>query len=546
MTGTPPRLYRRALLRCPGPAPAGHDALATIGDQIVAVGSEAECRASLPTDAEVVDLAGATLAPGFIDAHLHPLVMCVFEQQLVLDEVASIADVLDAVADQARRGPSDRAVIGFQLDNELLAERRLPTADELEVAGHGRPVILLRRDGHHAVASTGALETVGLAVPGREAPGGAVERGPDGRPTGLVRESAVGPLMGLMAEPTFEELEAGLDAWRDRLLRQGVTAISAICQTTDEGPGGPAAALESVGWSILAERVPFDVQTILIAPDLDAVRAVRTGPLHRPERGRRADAVKLFLDGTLGGRTACMHQPFTDQPDARGIAALTPAEARRRITEAHLEGLQVCIHAIGDRANRQAADLLGEVLAQHPGPHRHRVEHASVLDDVTIDRFAELGIGAVVQPINLRSERHWLDRRLGPDRLEQTYPFRRLLDAGVTVAGSSDAPIESTDVLAAMAACTHRAGLAPAQEISGAEALTLYTTGGSAVRQTENRLGRLAPGQRADLVVLDGDPATAPAHAVADIAVLATVIGGVQHHGTNLTSRTPSTRGDAS
>ena len=535
-----PRLYRRARLRCPEPAPPAHDSLATIGDRIVAVGTEDACRAALPSDAEVVDLAGAVLAPGFVDAHLHPLVMCVFEQQLVLDGAPDLAAVLDAVADQARGTPRDRAVVGFQLDDALLAERRLPTAAELEAAGGGRPVVLLRRDGHHAVASTGALASVGFDRPGGEPAGGAVERDARGLPTGLVREAAVAPLLGLMAEVSFEELEAGLATWSDRLVRQGVTAISAMCQTTPEGPGGEAAALETIGWSVLVDRVPFDVQSILIAPDLAAVHEARTGPLHRPDQGRRVDAVKLFLDGTLGGRTACMHQPFSDHPGERGLPALTADEARRRITDAHVAGFQVCIHAIGDRANHQAAELLGEVLARHPGPHRHRVEHASVLNDVTIERFAELGITAVVQPINLRSERHWLDHRVGADRLGRTYAYRRMLDAGVALAGSSDAPIEATDVLAAMSAAVHRPDLAPDQAISGIEALRLHTAGGSAARRTEDLLGRLAPGLRADLVVLDGDPGAVEGAAIAEITVLATVIGGRQLHGPDLND--PSTR----
>lgn len=515
------RLYRRARLRTPAPVTDGADALATVGDRIAALGTEADCRAVLPTDAEVVDLAGAMLAPGFVDAHLHPLVMCVFEQQLVLDGARSLADVLDAVADQARTTAADHAVVGFALDDELLAERRLPTAAELDAAAAGRAVVLLRRDGHHAVGSTTALAAVGYDGSGVVPEGGHVELDVTGRPTGLVRENAVGPLVGLMPEVTFEGLEAGLASWTQRLLTQGVTAISAMCQTTPEGPGGDAAALEAVGWSVLVDRVPFDVQTILIAPDLAAVHEARTGPLHRPAAGRRVDAVKLFLDGTLGGHTACMHQPFSDHPTARGIATLDPEEAHRRAAEAHAAGFQLCLHAIGDRANRDAAELLARVLADEPGPHRHRVEHASVLDDATIERFAELGITAVVQPINLRSEAHWLDRRVGPERLGRTYPYRRMLDAGVALAGSSDAPIEATDVLAAMDATVHRGPLAPEQAITPDEALALFTTGGSAARRTEDRLGRLAVGLRADLVVLDALPAT---------TVLATVIGGHEVH----------------
>ncbi len=522
-----PLLLRGATVRTPDATPEG-TAIALADGRIVAVGPEESCRTALPSDAREVDLTGRVLVPGFVDAHLHPLVMCVFEQNLVLDEVTSVADVLDAVADRAASTDEGRAVVGFQLDDARLAERRLPTAAELDAAGDGRPVVLLRRDGHHAVASTSALRAVGYDAGTADPPGGEVVRDADGTPTGLVRETAVAPLLGLLPEVTFDELEAGLDRWSGRLLRQGVTAISAMCQTTAEGPSGEAGALEAVGWSVLVDRVPFDVQTILITPDPAEVETLRASPLHRPGAGRRLDAVKLFLDGTLGGRTACMHQPFGDH-DGTGLATLPLGEARRRVESAHLAGLQVCIHAIGDRATRDAVDLLAEVVAAHPGPHRHRVEHASVLDDATVERMAEVGVAAVVQPISLRSEAHWLARCVGPERLGRTYPLRRLLDAGVTVAGSSDAPIEATDVLAAMSAAVDRA-LVPEQAISGAEAVELYTRGGAVVRGTGDELGALAPGRRADLVVLDADPTRIAADRIAGIEVLATIVAGVVHH----------------
>ncbi len=525
-TAAPPRRYRGAQVLTPDRAPAG-TSVATIGDRIVAVGPDEHCAAVLPHDHEVVDLTGTTLCPGFVDAHVHPLVMCVFERQLVLDGCRSIADVLDAVADQAARTPEAQAIIGFQLDDDLLAERRLPDADELEAAGGGRPVVLIRRDGHHAVASSTAYVAAGLAAPGSDPAGGRVERDRVGVPTGLARERAVEPLLALLPAPTLEDLEAGLVGWRDRLLRQGVTALSAICQTTPEGPSGEAGSLESIAWSIFVEQVPFDVQTILIAPDLQAVRDARGGPLHDPARGRRVDAVKLFLDGTLGGRTACMHHPFSDDRSTSGMSTIDAGEAAERVIEAHTEGLQVCIHAIGDRANDQALDLLAAAITRHPGPHRHRIEHASVLTPGAVERFAELGVTAVVQPISLRSEQRWLSARLG-ERVGRVYPFRDLFDAGATVAGSSDAPIESTDVLAAMAAAVDRP-VSPEQAITGAEALAMYTTGGSRARSTEDRLGRLAVGHRADLVVLSDDPTT-PSDRSAGIDVHMTVVAGHIEH----------------
>ncbi len=497
------------------------------------------CRAALPPGAVDVDLGGRTVTPGFVDAHTHPLVMCVFEQHLRFDDATSLADVLDAVADRARATPAGETVVGFQLDDARLDERRLPTGAELDAVADGRAVVLVRRDGHHAVGSTRALAAAGLDRPGAVPAGGHVAVGPDGRPTGLVGETAVAPLLALLPEVTMEALAAGAASWTDRLLRQGITGLTAICQTTAEGPSGPAGELEALGWAALVDDLPFDVQTVLIAPDLAAVDELRTVPaLHDPAARRRIDGVKLFLDGTLGGATACMHVPFSDRPDTAGMRTMEDDDAYDRMVAAHLAGLQVCIHAIGDDANRAAADLFARLLRDHPGPHRHRVEHASVLDPSTVETFAEHDITCVVQPISLRTEAHWLAARLGPDRLPRAYPLRDLLDAGVTVAGSSDAPIEPTDVLDAMAAAVDRRGLADEQALTPVEALRLYTTGSARARSTEADTGTLAPGMRADLVVLSGDPVPAPGMPAS--AVEATCIGGrFAHVGPTLADRLP-------
>lgn len=520
-----PTLFHGARVFTPSPAPVGHDAVAVVDGRIVAVGTAERCREALPGDPVEVDLTGRSLVPGFIDAHLHPMIMSVFELHLRFDDARSVPEVLDAVADASRAGPDN--VIGFQLDDALLAERRLPTAAELDAAGGGRPVVLVRRDGHHAVASTAALVESGVLDVGSVVAGGYVERGTDGLPTGLVGENAVAQVLALMPEVTMETLEAGRDRWTRRLLGQGVTAISAICQTSPEGPSGPAGEMEAVGWSDLVTRVPFDVQTILIAADPSVVEDYHSiASLHDPGARRRVDAIKLFLDGTLGGASACMHAPFADRGHTAGLRTLGDDDAYSRMEAAHLAGLQVCVHAIGDKANADAAALFDRLLRRHPGPHRHRVEHASVLDQHTIELFAEHQITCVVQPINLRSEAHWLAERLGSDRLPRAYPYRSLLAAGVPVAGSSDAPIEVSDVLAAMDAATDRQGLADEQSITSIEALAMYTSGGSAARNTEDDLGTITPGARADLVVLSGDlTTTTPAH----LSVEATYISGLRY-----------------
>jgi predicted amidohydrolase YtcJ len=507
-----PILLTGARVLDPDRRPLAEDSVAVAGGRILAVGRRDDVVASLPSDHAVVDLAqhpGATVVPGLVDSHLHPMPLCFFEHHLDLASCTSLDELFDALRDGATRPDLDAEgrewVVGLRLDDERLRERRLPTRVELDAVADGRPVVILRRDGHHAIGSTAALEAAGFHPGCEDPPGGVVHRAADGSLTGLCGEAASSLLLAPVPLPAWDDLAAALDRAVARMAGHGITAISAMCQTTAEGPAGAAGELEAVGWSMLLDRVPFDIQTIVIGAGPAEVAALRSSPLHDPAGRRRLDAVKIFLDGTLGGRTACLHRPYADA-DGCGMLTLDPDAAYGRMVDAHLAGLQVCVHAIGDRANAAAVDLFGRLLAEHPGPHRHRIEHASVLDPGTVDRFAELGLSAVVQPISIESERPWLAGRLGPERLDRVYPFRRLLDAGVVVAGSSDAPIEELDALRAMACAVDRQGIAPDQEISADEALALYTTGAAWVRGTDADTGRVEPGRHADLAVLSAPP----------------------------------------
>lgn len=528
-----PILLTGASILGPDTRPAADDSVAIADGRILAVGARTDVEARLPADHVVVDLSdrpGATVTPGFVDSHLHPLPLCFFEHHLDLDACTSLDDLFDALRDRADRPDVDDAgrewVVGLRLDEEHLRERRLPTRVELDAVAGGRPVVILRRDGHHAIGSTAALAAAGFTPGCADPPGGVVHRAGDGTLTGLCGEAASSLLLSPVPIPAWEHMEAALDRVVARMAGHGITAISAMCQTTGEGPAGDAGALEAVGWSMLLDRVPFDVQTIVIGASAGAVRDLQSSPLHDPGRRRRLDAVKIFLDGTLGGRTACLHRPYADA-DGCGMLTLDPDAAYDRMVDAHLAGLQVCLHAIGDRANAAAVALFGRLLAEHPvAGHRHRVEHASVLDADTVVGLAELGVSAVVQPISIESERQWLASRLGPDRIDRVYPYRRLLDAGVVVAGSSDAPIEDLDVLDAMACAIDRRGIGPGQAITPIEALELYTTGAAHVRRTDADTGRLAVGQHADVVVLSA----APSASSAATDVLLTIAGGAVVH----------------
>lgn len=499
------RILINADIRTPRSASPGTDAVAWVGDRIAAVGGTRDLTARWP-DSEVVDVGGRTVTPGFIDAHLHPLPMAFFGSSVDLSSCRRLDEVLDLLRERARQIDDNEWVFAQQLDDELLQERRLPSRFELDAVSSGHPVVILRRDGHHAIGSSAALSAAGIDRATPDPPGGRIHRDAAGEPTGLCGESASSMLLDAVPVPSWDRLTAGLDQAVAQLAAHGVTGISAICQTDGEGPAGLAGELEAMAWSVLIERVPFDVQTILIGTRAtERVADLRSGALHDPQMGRRIDAVKLFLDGTLGGHTACMHRPFSDHSSS-GMLTKDLESAYAWMVEAHLAGLQICVHAIGDRANTEAVTLFRRLGNEHPGGHRpHRIEHASVCDQATIDLMAELGLAAVVQPISIRTEQTWLAKRLG-DRIGSVYPYRAMLDAGVTVAGSSDAPIESTDVMASMQCAVERLGISPEQALTPTEALTIYTEGSSSVRGTGDVTGRLAEGMIADLVVLASEP----------------------------------------
>jgi predicted amidohydrolase YtcJ len=546
------------------------EAVATRDGRILAVGSELDCRRALGLDAAsgttgtagsggpttghsrgngtngahgtnevtVVDLAGGALLPGFIDAHLHPMAMCFYTYNLDLAAARSIDDVLDALSDRANATPPGDWVVGLNVDAEQIAEHRLPALTELDKVSAGHALVCLARDGHTSVGNSIALAAAGIR-PGRtDPPGGAFERDGERRLTGVCRETATQLLMSAVPVLDLDQVRSSAHQVFDHLASQGITSVGLILQTDAEGPGGFAGALESVGMMIFANDLLLGSHAILCGEPRRTLDARRSSDLHAPDKNRVVGGVKLFFDGTLGSRSACLHHPYSDAPHEHGWLTVDPQVAAARMETSHLAGLQICVHAIGDAANSLALDLFEELLTRHPvdgnGP-RHRIEHASVLDERSVERFAQLGLVAVVQPPFLRNDAPWLPDRLGDERLTRTYAFRSLLDAGVTLAGSSDAPVEPTDVLDGIAVAVDRGGFVPQEAITAKEAVTMYTRGAAIAQQREHITGSITEGHRADLVVLSDDPTAVPSDQIADIDVLLTVVGGQVVH------RAPST-----
>lgn len=526
------RLYRAGEIVTLEPGRPSAEALATVGARILAVGSERDCRAALASAGhaacEEVDLAGGALLPGFIDTHLHPIPIVIFELNPDLGAARSIAEVVEILRAAEAGCEPGQWVLGLQLDDEALAERRLPTRHELDRVSATRPVVVLERDGHCSIGNSAALAAAGI---GRDTPdpaGGRIDREPDGSPAGPCREAAGQLLLGGVPMPPLERVrEAGRRAFR-RIVAHGITSVGAVIQSDAEGPAGAAGAVELAAMQLLLEEMPFCTYAIVVGRSAEAAEAARATSLHAPEAGRRTGGFKIFADGTFGSRTACMHQPFADAPDEAGFLVHDEDVLYARMRDGHERGLQVCVHAIGDRAIARTLDLFEKLLAEHPREDvRHRIEHASLVAPDQARRLASLGIAVSTQPLFIHSEKGWLHQRLGTARARHAYPLRDLLDAGVRVGGASDAPVESTCVLHSIQCCVTREGFEPGQAIEPLEALRLFTSGAAWLQFEEHEKGSLAPGKRADLVALSHSPLRVPPERIAGIEVQRTVVGGV-------------------
>lgn len=506
-----------------------HEAVATSGDRIAWVGSESDARDHLGTVGRTVDLGGATVLPGFIDAHSHLILLGHWLSQVDCSAAAvdSVGAIVEAIAARAEGTAPGTWIEARGYDDTRLRDRRHPSRVDLDAATSAHPVLLHHVSGHMSVVNSRGLELSGIG-PGTDDPtGGRIERDPaSGEPTGLLQEGA----MSLVPVPFTPQDRGTLHA----SLRAGGQAYLAAGVTSNHEAGifsPPELEAFQAAWADawLAQRTHLMFR-------IDFVESIERLGLHGGfgDDRLRFGAIKLVADGSLIGRTAAVSEPYLEDasPDNTGLLTIPPDELHDLIWRGHRLGWQMAVHAIGDRAIETVLDGFARAMTRltRPDP-RHRIEHGGVLRPDLIGRIRELGVIPVSQPPFITEFGDGFLRHLGRERCRLTYPLRALFDAGIPVAGSSDSPVASYRPLAGIqAAVTERTAdgqdFAPGERLTPAEAIRMYTAHGARASFDELDRGTIEPGKLADLVVLGADPRTAPIETIGSIPILATMTGG--------------------
>jgi len=403
------------------------------------------------------------------DNHFHPFGYVSLVNGLELMSASSLEEILSTVASHAETVPGP--VIGQRLNDEGIREGRLPTASDLDDAVPDRPVLLYRYCGHIAVANSKTLELAGVDADTPDPDGGSFDRDRSGAPNGILRETAVQgvsrALVHLISPPSDQSILGALAT----LPEMGLGSVTGIISAGESIWCGIPDEVETL--CRLAPDLPVDIEVLVITNDRARLAEAKR-QIDAAEGRIRFHGWKDFVDGSLGGHTAAMYEPYADRPDTRGTIRFHPERARA-MAKASLDlGGVAAIHAIGDRANDLVLDVFEDLIYDGADPRRLRVEHASILTDATVARMAALGVVASVQPAFLASEEDWLVKRLGPERMTRAYPFRSLAEAGVPLLGGSDSPVELPHPDVGINAAVERHGINPDEALTRQQAEQMF------------------------------------------------------------------------
>ena len=531
------------------PTPGRVSAVAIRAGKILAVGDDAAMLALKDAHTRTIDLKGAFAMPGFNDAHTHMAAAGRQRLSLDLDNVPSLAAMLEKVRVYAAKLQPGEWILGGGWDDTKWPGAHLPMRQDLDAMSGGHPAFLERTDGHIAIANTAALKAAGITDSTPNPKGGAIDRDADGHATGIIRE---GPALALIQKvipaPTLAMRRKAIELSMEDALSHGVTSIQDYSDWED--------------WLAMEEMEDEGRLHLRIAEWIDFNLPV--GVLDERRASHPADdpllhltMLKGFMDGSLGSRTAAMHDAYSDDMDNYGIARYDQGKLNQMVAARAADGFQLGFHAIGDLANDMAlnaiaaAEQVGRPANVPPPPSnpgadivtaapavvqpkdfRFRIEHAQVVSPGAFERFAELGVIASMQPSHLLTDMAWAEARLGPERSKRAYAWKSFLDAGVTLAFGTDYPVESISPFRGLYAAITRENVLgtqtfePQEKITIDQAIYAYTQGSAFAEFREKSKGRLEPGYLADMVVLDRDITKATPQEVLHTEVLRTVVGG--------------------
>ena len=499
---------------------------------ILAVGTDDEVRRTGGRDAELVDLRGKTVVPGFTDAHIHLVSAAYRAHYIDMAACGSEEAAAELVRQRAERTPPGRWILGGQWDKNLWPGQQFPTKFSLDAAAPQHPVAMWSKDGHLLWVNSLALQRANITAQTPELAHGSILRDGSGEPTGILQEHEAMNMVYDVTDQSDPALTRELvEGILPRLHRSGITSIHDIegldtlqlfQQLRDEG------------------KLSVRVNMILPRGTLPELRAVGAQFI-APDDMLRVGGIKIFADGTLGSQTAAMLDGFEGNPTNHGILAVPEEEMRENVRTAAELGLSIAIHAIGDRAAHVALNSIEyaqHYLSEHPdlAPHgnmvRYRVEHVQLITQADLERMRRLGVIASVQPFHAVADRDIAERYWGK-RARRAYAYRTMQHMNIPVALGSDAPVEIFDPLRIIYAATMRRDNATPrppwlsdQSLSVNEALWDYTMGAAYAGSEEQRKGSLAPGKLGDAVVLRENIFSVPQDTIVENGVQATILGG--------------------
>jgi len=511
------------------------EAVLVKGDIILFAGTLEEAQQRVGAETRILDLEGKTMIPGFIEGHGHLLGMGYGLQELDLAGTINYAEIVDEVAAQVATAQPGEWIIGngwhqSKWDTPPPTEvKGFQTNALLNEVSQENPVLLNHASGHALIANARALELAGITDESLGVEGGEIIRDADGKPTGILTENAMNLVFSIVPEDTLASHRTALKAALAEIARNGVTSfqdagserldIEAIRSLMDEEGLTARLWLMVAGWNeqLLAQWLQKEPE-VGLGNNFLTIRAI-----------------KLSADGALGSRGAWLLEPYADRPGHSGAATL-PMETVLEVSKAALRsGYQLCVHAIGDRANREVLDQFEIAFHGEHSDARFRIEHAQHLSLSDIERFAQLGVIPSMQGIHLSSDRPWAIDRLGQKRIEEgAYVWRKLIDSGAVLVNGTDVPVEPINPLASFYALVSRktlsgtppGGYEPGQKLTRAEALRSYTLNAAYAAFEDDIKGSIEAGKLADFTILSGNLMTVPEDEILGLVVEQTIVGG--------------------